>query len=31
VDEPLYGVLIQLENEELNKKNEIVKLKKDNE
>ena len=31
MDEPLYGVLIQLENEELNEKNKIVKLKKDNE
>ena len=31
MDEPLYGVFIQSENEELNEKNKIVKLKKDNE
>ena len=31
MDEPLYGVFIQSENEELNEKNKIVNLEKDNE
>ena len=31
MDEPLYGVFIQSENEELNEKNKIINLEKDNE